>query len=140
MSSLVTEEGPPRNRKVGEGQTGSSLDQGSAGTCREGREKGRGEDGRQGRREMEGTVRKEREEPEQRRPAGGQFGKEEGPHPLSVHSSWPLRIKPDKWAEAGRDPTCSPFFSPSEKPPLPPQRVPPLLFPLHKIFLREGLV
>lgn len=38
---------------------------------------------------MEGMVRKEREEPEQQRPEG--FGKEEGPHPLSVRSSWPLR-------------------------------------------------
>lgn len=39
---------------------------GSAGTWREGRGKGRGEeDGRQGRREMEGKVREEREEPEQ---------------------------------------------------------------------------
>lgn len=71
MSSLATKEEPPCNTKVGEEGAGSSLGQGSAGTWREGREKGRGEeDGRQGRREMEGTVRKEREESEQHLASG----------------------------------------------------------------------
>lgn len=62
-------------------------------------------------------MREEREEPEQQLASGWPVQEGGVPPPsLSVHSSWPLRIKPDKCTEAGRDPTCSPFFSPSEKP------------------------